>query len=99
MRNWRKPVVEELARLLAMVSRFNCCALMPLAAVYKARIITALLQGWTGGEITTFTTLVMLFGSVTVGLVASSMLADDKKAGKNKKARKKPKNSWPGIVF
>src|ERR1700691_2322658 len=38
-RSWRKPVVEELARLLAMVSRFSCWALMPLAAVYKARII------------------------------------------------------------
>src|ERR1035438_629865 len=40
-RNWRNPVVEELARLLAIVSRFICCALMPLAAVYKARIILA----------------------------------------------------------
>jgi hypothetical protein len=25
-----------------MVSRFNCCALMPLAAVYKARIMVLL---------------------------------------------------------
>ena len=48
MRNWRKPVVDELARLLAMVSRFICCALIPLAAVYKARIIANLLEGfWT----------------------------------------------------
>jgi len=27
------------------VSRFICCALMPLAAVYKARIIVILLKG------------------------------------------------------
>jgi hypothetical protein len=28
-----------------MVSRFICCALMPLAAVYKARIMFFLLEG------------------------------------------------------
>src|SRR6185503_5198761 len=36
----RKPAVAELARLLATVSRFACWALMPLAAVYNARIIS-----------------------------------------------------------
>src|SRR5271154_1846660 len=36
---WRKPAVAELARLLATVSRLACCALIPLAAVYNARII------------------------------------------------------------
>src|ERR1700760_605134 len=40
-RNCRNPVVEELARLFAMVSRFICCAVIPLAAVYSARIISS----------------------------------------------------------
>src|ERR1700692_1593092 len=37
-----KPAVAEFARLLAIVSRLACWALMPLAAVYRARIIAAL---------------------------------------------------------
>src|SRR6185437_6595698 len=43
--NWslrsRNPAVAEFARLFATVSRFACCALMPLAAVYNARIISS----------------------------------------------------------
>src|SRR5215471_12749935 len=35
----RKPAVAELARLFATVSRFDCWALIPLAAVYNARIM------------------------------------------------------------
>ena len=38
-RSCRNPVVDELARLLAIVSRFICCALIPLAAVYNALIM------------------------------------------------------------
>src|SRR5690348_12916003 len=34
-----KPVVFALARLLAMVSIFNCCASIPVAAVYSDRNI------------------------------------------------------------
>src|ERR1700674_1450464 len=37
MRRLWKPAVLELDRLLAMVSRFVCCACIPLAAVYSAR--------------------------------------------------------------
>src|SRR4029077_17569741 len=44
-RSCRNPVVDELARLLAIVSRFICCALIPLAAVYNALIIFSLV--WT----------------------------------------------------
>src|ERR1700735_2226322 len=36
------PAVAEFERLLATVSKFACCALIPLAAVYKARIISNL---------------------------------------------------------
>ena len=35
----RNPAVLELARLLAMLSRFSCCAVIALAAVYKERNI------------------------------------------------------------
>src|ERR1035441_4412836 len=53
-RNWRNPVVEELARLLAIVSRFNCCALMPLAAVYRARIMFFLVSEEIAGSFSYF---------------------------------------------
>src|SRR3984957_6558867 len=36
-----KPAVPELAKLFAIVSRLVCWALIPLAAVYKARIISS----------------------------------------------------------
>src|SRR5271166_1484093 len=39
MRRVLNPVVFELARLLAIVSTFICCAVIPLPALYNARII------------------------------------------------------------
>src|SRR5688500_7363133 len=47
-RAFLNPAVFTFARLWAMLSILACCAFMPLAAVYKARITVFVLSLWSG---------------------------------------------------